>query len=98
MTTTFADHKHSVTYHTNDLSIVFCLRALSKYAQKLGNQQIAWGGTKKKDWLASGKRVTLRFSCAAYRTGFNHDVARLLPPLLVQKVAESDSDPAQPHG
>lgn len=97
MTTVHSDHKYSVTYHANDLAVVSCLRALSHYAQKTGNVPIVWGGTKKRDWLAAGKCVTFRFSSIAYRMDFNQEIVRLLPPLLVKKVAESDSDPAKPR-
>ena len=48
--TVHADHHFSVTIHTDDLALVGCLRALSKFNQKSGNNQIPWGGTKAADW------------------------------------------------
>lgn len=48
--TTHQDHKFSVTIHTDDLAVVNCLRALSKFSQKTGNNNIPWGDTKDKDW------------------------------------------------
>lgn len=30
-------YKYSITIHTDDLAVVNCLRALSKYSQKSGN-------------------------------------------------------------
>lgn len=48
--TTHADHKYSITVHTDDFPLLGCLRALAKYSQRTGNNQIPWGGTKDKDW------------------------------------------------
>jgi hypothetical protein len=65
--TDHALHRFSITIHTDDLAVVGCLRALAKFSQKTGNNQIPWGGTKDRDWRRDGRRVTFRFSAAQYR-------------------------------
>lgn len=89
-------HKFSATIHTDDLAIVGCLRALSKFSQKTGNNQIPWGGTKDADWTRAGHKVTFRFS-AQYREGFLGELKRLLPSTLWIVTATSDDDPAKPQ-
>jgi hypothetical protein len=39
-------YKYSITILTGDLAVVNCLRALSQYSQKTGNNRITWGNTK----------------------------------------------------
>ncbi|HFD32536.1 MAG TPA: hypothetical protein ENJ28_07545 [Gammaproteobacteria bacterium] len=92
--TTHADHKYSVTIHTDDLAVVNCLRALSKYSQRTGNNNIPWGGTKDKNWERDRHHVTFRFSTPEYREGFIAELNRLLPAELWQEVNRSDADPA----
>jgi hypothetical protein len=75
-------YKFSVTIHTDDHAIVGCLRALAKFSQKEGSNNIPWGGTKDKDWVRDGHRVTFRFSATHYRAGFLAQVKRLLSVLL----------------
>ncbi len=94
--TTHADHKFSVTIHTDDLAVVNCLRALSKYSQRTGNNNIPWGGTKDSDWKSNQHRVTFRFSAPDYRELFRNELNRLLPNNLWKEVDSSDSDPARP--
>lgn len=95
--TTHAEHRFSITLKTDDLAVVGCLRALAKYSQKTGNNQIPWGGTKDTDWLRAEKQVTFRFSSQRYRDGFLTEVERLLPRTLWSVVGRSDSDPASPQ-
>ncbi len=90
-------HKFSVTVHTDDLAIVGCLRALSKFSQKTGNNQIPWGGTKDDDWKRAGHQVTFRFSTVQYRDGFLAELKRLLPSALWKVTATNDADPARPQ-
>jgi hypothetical protein len=52
----------SITCFTEDPAVVHCLRALCHFAEDGVKPQIAWGGTKIPEWLAAGKRITLRFS------------------------------------
>ena len=89
-------YKYSITIYTDDLALVGCLRALSKFGQRTGNNNIPWGGTKDKDWRRDKKRVTFRFSCPDYRDGFVSEIRRLLPEDLWQEVQRSDDDPATP--
>lgn len=50
--TTHAKFHFSVKCHTHDLAVLSCLRALNRWAQKDGNREIGYGGTKDKDWEA----------------------------------------------
>jgi hypothetical protein len=92
-----AAYKFSVTIHTDDLAIVGCLRALAKFSQKQGSNDIPWGGTKDEDWDRNGHRVTFRFSAAGYRDGLLAEAKRLLPNALYHVMATSDHDPASPQ-
>ena len=76
------DYKYSITIYTDDLAVVNCLRALSQYSQKTGNNRIPCGGTKDSDWKRDGHTVTFRFSRPEYREGFLVEVKRLLPRQL----------------
>lgn len=94
--TTHVDHKHSITIHSDDLAVVNCLRALSKFSQKTGNNNIPWGGTKDKDWAENNYEVTFHFSDPAYRDGFIYELGRLIPQQLWKEVRRSDNNPAKP--
>ena len=89
-------YKYSITIHTDDLAVVNCLRALSQYSQKSGNNRITWGNTKDADWKAANHRVTFRFTLPEYRDGYLYELKRLLPSELWKEVRRSDSDPARP--
>ncbi|HBT88117.1 hypothetical protein [Desulfobacter sp.] len=95
--TTHKDHKFSITIQTDDLAVINCLRALSKFSQKSGNNNIPWGGTKDKDWERDGHQVTFHFSSEDYRNGFISELDRLLPEPLWNEVRRSDNDPATPQ-
>src|SRR5438105_4876851 len=85
-----AAYKFSVTIHTDDLALVGCLRALSQFCQKVGNNRIPWGGTKDDDWRAAGHKITFRFTSADYREAFLAQAARLLPAGLWDAVGKRD--------
>ena len=87
-------YRFSVTIRTDDLALLHCLRGLSQHAQRTGNVRIPWGGTKNKDWAASGKRVLVHFSKRDYREAFLSECRRLLPTDLWKLVSQSDQDPA----
>jgi len=89
-------YKYSITIHTEDLAVVNCLRALSQYSQKTGNNRITWGNTKDSDWKAAGHRVTFRFTSPEYREGYLYELKRLLPLELWKEYGCSDNDPAKP--
>ena len=89
------DYKFSITIHSDDLAVVNCLRALSQYSQKTGNNRIPWGGTKDTDWKQSDNTVTFRFSQPKYREGFIDELRRLLPRELWSEIRRSDNDPAR---
>jgi len=94
--TTHADHKFSITIHTDDLAVVNCLRALSKYSQKTGNNNIPWGGTRDRDWESHGHEVTFYFSDPTYREGFVAESRRLLPLQLWLELSRDDTRAARP--
>jgi hypothetical protein len=94
--TTHKEHRFSVTIFTDDLAVVNCLRALSKFSQKTGNNNIPWGGTKDKDWNRNHHMVTFHFSNPDYREGFLMELERLLPRQLWREIGRSDNDPAIP--
>jgi hypothetical protein len=85
---------YSITVHSEDLAVVNCLRALSQFSQKSGNNRIPWGGTKDSDWKRDNHQVVFHFSCPDYRNGFKAEVRRLLPKDCCSFVSERDDDPA----
>lgn len=91
---THKDHRFSIMVHTDDIAILYCLRALADYSQETGNTRITWGGTKKEDWERDGQSVTFHFSSPAYRTKFTGEAHRVLPRGSWSKVKECDNDPA----
>ena len=91
-----AAYRFSVTIKTEDLAVLNCLRALSEFSQKSGNNRIPWGNTKDSDWSAAGDTATFHFSEPSFRDGFVFELSRLLPRDLWQEVRRSDTDPARP--
>ena len=90
-----SDYKFSVTIHSDDLAVVNCLRSLSQFSQKSGNNRIPWGGTKDSDWSASGNHVTFRFTSSVFRDDFLVEAKRLLPKELWLVVSTKENDPAK---
>lgn len=90
-----ATYKFSVTIRSDDLAVVNCLRSLSEFSQKSGNNRIPWGGTKDADWKRDGRSVTFRFTTPEYRAGFLAEAKRLLPTSLWSVVSQSDNNPAK---
>jgi len=66
-----AAYKYSITVKSDDLAVVNCLRSLSQYSQKSGNNRIPWGGTKDKDWERDSHSVTFHFTKPEYRLGLS---------------------------
>ena len=94
--TTHVDHHYSITVHTDDVAILYCLRALADLAQASGNTRIAWANTKRSDWEAANHQATFHFSHPSKRVDFAAATGRLLPARQWAVVAQSDSDPAVP--
>jgi len=90
------DYKFSITIHSDDLAVVNCLRALSQYSQKTGNNRITWGNTKEADWKRDDNCITFRFTLPNYRQGFLSELERLLPVNLWKESSRSDNNPAKP--
>ena len=80
-----SQYKYGITIQFDDLAIVNCLRALSQYSQKSGNNRIPWGGTKDKDWKRDNHQVTFRFSSPEYRKYFVNEIKRILPADLLSR-------------
>ncbi len=95
--TTHAEHKYSITVHTDDFPLLGCLRALAKYSQRTGNNQIPWGGPKHEEGEKEQHRLTFHFSSTAYREIFVSEATRLFPSGLWKEVDRSDNDPAIPQ-
>src|SRR5689334_10885609 len=89
--------KFSLTCKTQDLAVVYCLRAIAEFSQKEINPRIAWGGTKDGDWQRDHQRVTFHFSSPQNRESFVKTAERLLPQGAWSEVARSDDDPAKPQ-
>lgn len=96
MTTLHSRFKFSVTVRSDDLAVVYCLRAVADFSQKTENKRISWGGTKDEDWKRDDSCVTFRFT-PDYRTGFLVEAKRLLPNALWSVLRHSDNDPAKPQ-
>ncbi len=92
-----SQHRFSSTIHTDDLAIVGCLRALAKFSQKTGNNNIPWGGTKDQDWRRDHHTATFHFSSVEYRDGFVAELNRLLLNGFWSILTMSDNDPARPQ-
>jgi len=91
---THNDFKHSIDVHTDDLAIVYCLRAISDKVQKSRNQRIAWGNTKNTDWRNNKNCVTFRFTEKEYRENFKKEALRMLNNNLFEFGSEKDNNPA----
>jgi hypothetical protein len=91
----------SVTCHTDDLAVVYCLRSLAQYAEKAGkgvkHRQIVWGGTKDEDWEGDAHCITVRFASADNRDAFERTASELLPKGTWVVRRRSDQDPAKPQ-
>lgn len=59
MTTAYTDHRFSVTIHTDDLAVVNCLRALSKFSQRTGNGCAAWVASRLSWWYPATQWAAL---------------------------------------
>jgi hypothetical protein len=90
--------RFSVTLHTDDIAVLFCLRALCRWAQPSrglgpGGREIGYGGTKADEWKAAAHRATFRFTEESFMKRFTEKAAELLPGRW-QQVSESPNDPA----
>jgi hypothetical protein len=90
------DYKYSVTIKSEDAPLVAALRGLAWYSQRTGNKQIAWGGTKARDWEKSGHQVTFHFNSEIYRDQFLKEAARLFPQGWTP-TDQSNANPATPQ-
>jgi hypothetical protein len=89
------NYKFSVTIQSDDYPLVACIRGLAWYCQQSGNKQIAWGGTKRRDWEGDHK-VKFHFDHKEYRTEFIREAERLFRTGW-SVARQSDNDPAEPQ-
>ncbi|HEY7327883.1 MAG TPA: hypothetical protein VH592_09600 [Gemmataceae bacterium] len=96
-TSEHAKYHFSVTVHTDDITILNCLRAITQVSQKKGDVRIPSGGTKKSDWERNNHQVTFRFTSETYRKIFKDEAKRVLLAGSWRVVRSSDDDPATPQ-
>jgi hypothetical protein len=89
--------RYSIRCQSEDLPVIYCLRAIAHFAERHSQKNIAWGGTGDDDWKANGRCITLRFTHPEFRQVFR-DVGNDLLPGRWNEAASSDSDPAVPKG
>lgn len=92
-----AKYHYSITCHTHDKAVMFCLRSLAHFAEHSSQKNIAWSGTTDKAWEEAGHRITLRFTSPKYRDVFRREAKRILGDKWSEAGA-SDTDPATPKG
>ena len=93
----YSRYRFSVTCHTSDLGVMYCLRGLCEWAEQGPFRNIGRAGTTKEDWEARAGKSTFRFTEAVYRKRFL-DKARELLVARWAVVEQSDDDPAYRHG
>lgn len=87
------EHHYSIACESDDLPVIYCLRAIAEFAEKRAPINAAWGNTGRESWEEDGHRVTFHFSCTDYRQIFR-DVAGDLLPQRWTEVSCRDDDPA----
>lgn len=93
--TAHSQFRYSITCHTDDLAVVYCLRAIADLSEKHPQCKISWGNTDNDVWKRDGNHITLRFTQPEYRQDFR-DVAN---DLLNGRWSETDhknDNPATP--
>jgi hypothetical protein len=90
--------RFSVTCHTDDLAVLFCLRALCRWAQPSrglgrGGREVGYGGTKEKEWQAADHKVAFRFTQETFLKRFLAKAEELLRGRW-RMVSEDPNDPA----
>src|SRR5437870_1262118 len=65
---------YSITCHSVDPPVIYCLRGIAEFAERHPQKHIAWGNTGDDYWKEDGYRVTFHFSHPDYRQVFR-DVA-----------------------
>ena len=96
----YSRYRYSVSCHTSDLGVMFCLRGLYEWVADGRFPNIGRGGSTKDAWEASGGKVTFRFTDPACRQRFLDKASALLATRWAV-VEQSDDDPAfrmrKPH-
>jgi hypothetical protein len=95
MSSIHAQYHFSITCHTDDKAVMFCLRSLAHFAEHSSQKNIAWSGTTDDAWERSGHHITLRFTNTHYRNVFRQKANELLGDRW-REARSSDNDPATP--
>ncbi len=95
MSSMHAKYHYSITCHTDDRAVMYCLRSLTHFSEHSSQKNIGWGGTNDAVWERSGHQITLRFTSPAYRDAFRSKANELLGGRW-SEVRTSDNDPATP--
>jgi hypothetical protein len=96
MSANHARFHYSITCNTDDVAVLFCLRALCQLATQEAMPQIGWGGTGRAEWSENAGNFVLRFTNADAREVFVGEANRLLAGRW-SVVSTSDNDPASPQ-
>jgi len=89
---------YSVTIHTDNKTVLGCLRAISQDAQAEIDVRIPSGGTKVPDWERANHHATFRFTSEEKRDSFLNLARQVLRTGLWQEIGTNDKDPATPQG
>lgn len=95
MSTMHSKYHYSITCHTDDRAVMYCLRSLAHYSEHASQKNIGWGGTNDKVWAKSNHKIILRFTDPKYREVFRLKANELLAGRWVE-VGMDDNDPATP--
>jgi len=96
MSSVHALFHYSVTCGTDDVAVLYCLRALADLAEQHPQNKIAWGNTGKEAWRRNGHEVTFHFTKPSYRQVFRDEANELLGGRW-SEMGASDNDPATPR-
>lgn len=95
MSSIHAKYHYSITCHTDDKAVMYCLRSLTHFSEHSSQKNIGWGGTTDDAWEHAGHQITLRFTSPIYRDVFRKKATELLGGRW-KEVRASDNDPATP--
>ena len=88
-------YKYSIKIKSDDHTAVYCLRAIAKFAQRTGNNNIPVGGTSDEIWRKNGNTVIFRFTSIEFRNLFKTEVKRLLSNDFYCFLDEDDNNPVE---
>jgi hypothetical protein len=87
--------RYSVTCHSDDKPVIYCLRAIAHFAEHHPQKNIAWGGTGDDDWERNEHCITLRFTHAEFRKIFRDVANDLLAGRWTETACSENNPPPQ---